>query len=66
MTFVRVVDMARLYALDVIWTLLQASIEGAAVALVVWGLCRTLPAMPAAVRVWLWWLVALKLLLGVL
>jgi len=66
MTLVWVVEMARLYALDVVRTMVQASIEGAAVALVVSGLCRNLPAMPAAVRAWLWWLVALKLLVGVL
>ena len=44
--------------------LLSTSISSAAVALGVWLACRWLPGLPAAARATLWWLVALKLLVG--
>ncbi len=47
-------------------TLLQASFEAAVVAAGVFVLCRALPGLPARVRVWMWWLVCAKLLVGVL
>lgn len=53
------------------WSLLwlgslwQASWQGGLFVLVVWGLCRFVPRLPAATRCWLWWLACLKLLLGV-
>ena len=44
--------------------LLEASLWGAGLALGVWALCALVPDLPAAWRRWLWWGVALKLLLG--
>ncbi|NOK39240.1 M56 family metallopeptidase, partial [Corallococcus exercitus] len=41
----------------------RASWQGALCALVVWGVARALPRLPAAVRAGLWWLVALKFVL---
>jgi beta-lactamase regulating signal transducer with metallopeptidase domain len=35
--------------------LVHASIRGAVVVGVVWGVCRLFPALPAATRTWLWW-----------
>ncbi|HRC85246.1 MAG TPA: hypothetical protein PK413_06540, partial [Thermoanaerobaculia bacterium] len=44
--------------------LLRASLEGAVLALLVAALCRLAPGLPARLRCWLWWLVGLKLLVG--
>jgi beta-lactamase regulating signal transducer with metallopeptidase domain len=66
MTLVTLLETGRSTAAALLGTLAQASIEGAIVAVFVWALCRLLPGLPAAVRAWLWWLVAAKLLLGVL
>ncbi|GMU07123.1 M56 family metallopeptidase [Corallococcus caeni] len=41
----------------------RASWQGALCALVVWGVARALPRLPAALRAGLWWLVALKFVL---
>ena len=65
MTLVIFVESAREAALAFLGTFAWASLEGAALGLVVWLLCRAMPSLPANVRAWLWWLVALKLLLGV-
>ena len=46
--------------------LVETSIVGGLLAAVVWGLCRLVPALPPAARCWLWWGVALKMLLGLL
>ena len=46
--------------------LVETSIVGGLLALGVWTLCRLAPALPPAVRCWLWWGVALKMLLGLL
>ncbi len=45
--------------------LLAASVQAALLAVLVWSLCRVLPRLSAATRCWLWWLVALQLLVGV-
>lgn len=47
-------------------TLIAASIEGALVIAVVWGVGKLFPRMPAAVRASLWWIVCAKLLLGLI
>jgi beta-lactamase regulating signal transducer with metallopeptidase domain len=44
----------------------ETTVVGGLLALAVWGLCRLVPAIPPAVRCWLWWGVALKMLLGLL
>ncbi len=41
-----------------------ASLHGGVLAMVVWTLCRVIPSLPASARTLLWWLVALKLLIG--
>lgn len=46
--------------------LLETSVVGGLLALAVWGLCRIAPALPPAMRCWLWWGVALKMVLGLL
>jgi bla regulator protein blaR1 len=46
--------------------LVRASVEGALLALLVGVLCRLRPAPSAALRAGLWWLVSLKLLVGLL
>jgi beta-lactamase regulating signal transducer with metallopeptidase domain len=46
--------------------LLSTSVSSAMVALGVWVACRCLPGLPAAARATLWWIVALKLLVGLL
>lgn len=42
------------------WTSLQSAVLVG----LVWGVCRLLPGLPAATRCWLWWLVALQAVLG--
>nr|WP_305068938.1 M56 family metallopeptidase [Luteimonas sp. XNQY3] len=44
--------------------LLAASVQSTILVAVVWALCRLLPRLSAATRCWLWWLVALQLLVG--
>ncbi len=44
--------------------LVQASLEGSLLIAGVWLVCRLAPALPASFRVVLWWLAALKLLVG--
>ncbi|MCD9096067.1 hypothetical protein LU699_03240 [Luteimonas fraxinea] len=44
--------------------LLAASVQSAILVAVVWALCRFVPRLSAATRCWLWWLVALQLLVG--
>lgn len=46
--------------------LLAASAQSVLLVAVVWALCRLLPRLPATARCWLWWLVALQLVVGVL
>ena len=46
--------------------LVDASIAGAVVALGVWAVVAVIGRLPAAVRCALWWLVALKLLTGLI
>src|SRR5437764_15936 len=42
----------------------RAAIEGGALVLAVWALCRLFPRLPAALRTWLWWIACLRLLVG--
>lgn len=44
--------------------LLEASAVGGVLALLAWSACRLVPGLPPALRCWLWWGLALKLLLG--
>lgn len=44
--------------------LLAASVQSTILVTVVWALCRFVPRLSAATRCWLWWLVALQLLVG--
>jgi beta-lactamase regulating signal transducer with metallopeptidase domain len=44
--------------------LARESLSGAVLAGAVWGACRALPALPASARAMLWWVVSLKLLVG--
>lgn len=66
MTLVLLADALRTGSLAILATVLQASLEAAAVATGVFVICRAMPALPARVRVWMWWLVCAKLLVGVL
>ncbi|BDI30872.1 hypothetical protein CCAX7_29230 [Capsulimonas corticalis] len=45
-------------------TMLRASVQGGALILVVWALCRFAPRIPASARCWLWWLASAKLLIS--
>ena len=51
---------------DLLATLARASVEGAAMAGLVWLVCRLVPAIPSGVRTTLWWLACVKLLLALL
>jgi len=44
--------------------LLATSVQTALLAAVVWTLCRALPRLSPATQCWLWWLVALQVLVG--
>ncbi|HKQ56766.1 MAG TPA: M56 family metallopeptidase [Candidatus Eisenbacteria bacterium] len=44
--------------------LLRASLEGGVLLLVIWGVTRLWPRMPASARCGLWWLGALRMLVG--
>lgn len=66
MTLAFLADLLRSGSLDLLATVTRASLEGAALALLVGLTCRLVPVLPAAVRAWLWWLVCLKLLVGLL
>ncbi|WP_394001049.1 M56 family metallopeptidase [Luteimonas sp. WGS1318] len=44
--------------------LLAASVQGSLLVALVWALCRALPRLSAEARCWLWWLVALQLVVG--
>ncbi|WP_101925050.1 MULTISPECIES: M56 family metallopeptidase [Luteimonas] len=44
--------------------LLAASVQSTLLVALVWALCRAVPRLSAATRAWLWWLVALQLVLG--
>ncbi len=46
--------------------LLATSLQTALLAAVVWALCRVLPRLPAASQCWLWWLVTLQAVVGLL
>lgn len=46
--------------------LLAASIQGTLLVALVWALCRALPRLSATARCWLWWLVALQLVVGLM
>lgn len=44
--------------------LAATSVQTVVLVTLVWGLCRLLPRVPPATQCWLWWLVALQALLG--
>ena len=46
--------------------LARESLSGAVLAASVWVACRALPSLPASARAALWWVVSLKLLVGLL
>ena len=60
------IDTAFMAADAVFWRLLWVSVQGAGVTALVWALCRYLPALSAASRCWLWWVVCAQLLIGLL
>ncbi|HLK59976.1 MAG TPA: M56 family metallopeptidase [Chthonomonadaceae bacterium] len=53
-------------ALSAVWAdnMVRACWQGGLFLLLVWGVCRLFPRLPAAFRGGLWWLACLKLLLG--
>lgn len=46
--------------------LLATSLQAAALVAVIWMLCRCVPRLSPATQCWLWWLVALQVLLGLI
>jgi len=46
--------------------LIATSLQTVALAALVWGLCRLMPRVPPATQCWLWWLVALQALAGLI
>jgi beta-lactamase regulating signal transducer with metallopeptidase domain len=46
--------------------LLTASVQGAVGILLIWGMSRAIPKVPATVQAALWWVAALKLLVALL
>ena len=66
MSVVPLLELLRTESLAALGTLLRASLEAALVVGLVWAVCKTTPSLPAAVRAWLWWLVSLKLVVGLL
>ncbi|MBL8256082.1 MAG: hypothetical protein JNJ62_05735 [Pseudoxanthomonas mexicana] len=46
--------------------LLTVSVQSVLLAALVWALCRYLPRLDARTRVWLWWLVATQMVVGLL
>jgi len=60
------IDTAFTAADGLFWRLLWVSLQGAGVTVLVWALCRFVPALSAANRCWLWWIVCAQLLLGLL
>ena len=46
--------------------LVESSLVGGVLAVLVWAVCRAVPSLPSALRCWLWWGVALKMLVGLL
>jgi bla regulator protein blaR1 len=58
---VQALDVAGLWLVDAV---VRVTIDGALVALPVWLACRFVTTVSASVRAWLWWGVALKLLLS--
>lgn len=46
--------------------LLAASVQSTLLVALVWALCRALPRLSAHARCWLWWLVALQLVVGLI
>ncbi|MCC4587846.1 M56 family metallopeptidase [Xanthomonas sp. NCPPB 1067] len=48
----------------VLWTLGATSLQTAVLVLAVWGLCRGVRRLPAATQAWLWWLVGVQAVVG--
>ncbi|MCC5063535.1 M56 family metallopeptidase [Xanthomonas campestris] len=48
----------------VLWKLGATSVQTAVLVLVVWALCRGVRRLPAATQTWLWWLVGIQALVG--
>ena len=48
----------------VLWKLGATSVQTAVLVLVVWALCRGVRRLPAATQTWLWWLVGVQALVG--
>ncbi|WP_033486500.1 M56 family metallopeptidase, partial [Xanthomonas phaseoli] len=48
----------------VLWKLGATSVQTAVLVLVVWALCRGVRRLPAATQTWLWWLVGVQAMVG--
>lgn len=48
----------------VLWKLGATSVQTAVLVLVVWALCRGVRRLPAATQTWLWWLVGVQAVVG--
>ncbi|WP_115046017.1 M56 family metallopeptidase [Xanthomonas arboricola] len=51
---------------SLLWKLGATSVQTAVLALVVWVLCRGVQRLPAATQTWLWWLVGVQAVVGLL
>lgn len=51
---------------SMLWKLGATSVQTAVLVVVVWGLCRGLRRLPAATQTWLWWLVGVQAVVGLL
>ncbi|WDL54394.1 M56 family metallopeptidase [Xanthomonas campestris] len=51
---------------SLLWKLGATSVQTAVLTLAVWGLCRGVKRLPAATQTWLWWLVGVQAVVGLL
>ncbi|WP_258079420.1 M56 family metallopeptidase, partial [Xanthomonas arboricola] len=49
-----------------LWKLGATSVQTAVLALAVWALCRSVRRLPATTQTWLWWLVGVQAVVGLL
>lgn len=52
------------FASELITRLATTSVQTALLVALVWALCRALPRLPASTQCWLWWTVALQVVIG--
>ncbi|MBB4131870.1 M56 family metallopeptidase [Xanthomonas sp. 3075] len=51
---------------SLLWKLGATSVQTVALALAVWALCRSVRRLPATTQTWLWWLVSVQAVVGLL